>query len=212
MKKIKYILFLILCMCLLGACRHNSEPSNSETPTSSNSETPSSTSTLPKPSELANLSDLAKVINYSLNTTYLVKTTASIKDSNIEVYKVERTISITNDETKAGSSLTYTYTLDSSFTLSSETSVETFDSLDVSTLFSVDLNDNYFESKTINTNGLTGVIKKGNAQSFFKDQNVKSDTNVVVTIKVSDFRITDVNYSYTLDNKTITTTTNYSYK
>lgn len=218
MKKFKYILFLILSICLLGSCRHKNDPSSSNSEESSipsessTSGSESSSSDVSKPTELNNLVDLSKVIEYSLNKTYLVKTSASIKDSNVEVYKIERTVSITNDSTKAGSSLTYTYTLDSSFKLSSETSVETFDSLDVNTLFSVNLSDNYFESKTINTTGLTGVIKKDSVASFFKDDSVKSDTNVNVEIAVSDFKITSVKYSYTLDNKNISTNTTYSYK
>lgn len=219
MKNLKYILFLILSICLLGSCRKNNDdpssttnPSESSISGSESSSSESSSSEISKPSELNNLADLSKVIVYSLNKTYLVKTSASIKDSNVEVYKIERTVSITNDSTKAGSSLTYTYTLDSSFKLSSETSVETFDSLDINTLFSVNLSDSYFESKTINTAGLTGVIKKDSVTSFFKDDSVKSDTNVNVEISVSDFKITNVKYSYTLDNKNISTSTTYSYK
>ncbi len=215
MKNLKYILFSILIICLFASCRKNDTPSDSgdsSESSSSSSYTPSSEKPdVEKPTSLSSLSDLEAVALYSVNNTYLVEIVGTINDSNTTVYKVERTISISDLNTKKGSSLTYTYSLDQTFTLSKETSVYTFDSLDVNTLFNVEFVESYFTSKTITLSGLVGEISKENAKLYFKDDSFKTDTNVSVNIAVSDFKLQTVTYSYTLDNKTITSTTTYNY-
>ncbi len=215
MKNLKYILFSILIICLFASCRKNDSPSDSgdsSESSSSSSSTPSSEKpNVEKPTSLSSLSDLEAVALYSVNNTYLVEIVGTINDSNTTVYKVERTISISDLNTKKGSSLTYTYSLDQTFTLSKETSVYTFDSLDVNTLFNVEFVESYFTSKTITLSGLVGEISKENAKLYFKDDSFKTDTNVSVNIAVSDFKLQTVTYSYTLDNKAITSTTTYNY-
>lgn len=164
-----------------------------------------------KPTSLENLSDLNNVIKYSVDNTYLVKSDSIVKDGNTTVYRVERTISIEDTSTKKGSSVTYYYNLDSEFKLTKTTDVKTFENLDVDTLFSGKLDDSYFSSKSISTTNVSLKVKAQNDKDYFQDESVSSSTDVSIEMNISDFKITKINISYSLDNKTINSEINYSY-
>lgn len=170
-----------------------------------------STGNVQKPTSLENLSDLNNVIKYSVDNTYLVKSDSTVKDGNTTVYRVERTISIEDTSTKKGSSVTYYYNLDSEFKLTKTTDVKTFENLDVDTLFSGKLDDSYFSSKSISTTNVSLKVKAQNAKDYFQDESVSSSTDVSIEMTISDFKITKINISYSLDNKTINSEINYSY-
>lgn len=173
--------------------------------------TSGSTGNVQKPTSLENLSDLNNVIKYSVDNTYLVKFDSTVKDGNTTVYRVERTISIEDTSTKKGSSVTYYYNLDSEFKLTKTTDVKTFENLDVDTLFSGKLDDSYFSSKSISTTNVSLKVKAQNAKDYFQDESVSSSTDVSIEMTISDFKITKINISYSLDNKTINSEINYSY-
>lgn len=211
MKRIKYILFALVLSLLFVSCKKTkTDPSSSES-----SETPiessSSKADESKPESLTNLSDLKEIISNSIKKAYLVKTESQITDSSVVVYKMDKSITISDQDTLKGSVITNTYTLDNTFALSKDTKVETIDNLDKSTLFSATLSDSYFESIAISTSGLTGEIKKDFVQNYFNSTSVSSDTNITVNIVVSNYVLQSVSYSYTLSNRIITINTTYSY-
>ncbi len=164
-----------------------------------------------KPTSLESLSDLNNVIKYSVDNTYLVKSDSTVKDGSTTVYRVERTISIEDTATKKGTSVTYYYNLDSEFKLTKTTDVKTFENLDVDTLFSGKLDDSYFSSISISTTKVSLKVKAQNAKDYFQDEAVSSSTDVSIEMTISDFKITKITISYSLDNKTINSDINYSY-
>lgn len=194
-KPYKLIFLAVLLVALFASCSGNK---TSETETT-------------HPTSLENLSDLNNVIKYSVDNTYLVKSDSIVKDGNTTVYRVERTISIEDTSTKKGSSVTYYYNLDSEFKLTKTTDVKTFENLDVDTLFSGKLDDSYFSSKSISTTNVSLKVKAQNAKDYFLDESVSSSTDVSIEMNISDFKITKINISYSLDNKTINSEINYSY-
>lgn len=202
-KPYKLIFLAVLLVALFASCSGNK---TSETETTSGS-----TGNVKKPTSLENLSDLNNVIKYSVDNTYLVKSDSIVKDGNTTVYRVERTISIEDTSTKKGSSVTYYYNLDSEFKLTKTTDVKTFENLDVDTLFSGKLDDSYFSSKSISTTNVSLKVKAQNAKDYFQDESVSSSTDVSIEMNISDFKITKINISYSLDNKTINSEINYSY-
>ena len=206
-KPYKLIFLAVLLVALFASCSGN-KTSETETihPTTSGS-----TGNVKKPTSLENLSDLNNVIKYSVDNTYLVKSDSIVKDGNTTVYRVERTISIEDTSTKKGSSVTYYYNLDSEFKLTKTTDVKTFENLDVDTLFSGKLDDSYFSSKSISTTNVSLKVKAQNAKDYFQDESVSSSTDVSIEMNISDFKITKINISYSLDNKTINSEINYSY-
>lgn len=206
-KPYKLIFLAVLLVALFASCSGN-QTSETETthPTTSGS-----TGNVKKPTSLENLSDLNNVIKYSVDNTYLVKSDSIVKDGNTTVYRVERTISIEDTSTKKGSSVTYYYNLDSEFKLTKTTDVKTFENLDVDTLFSGKLDDSYFSSKSISTTNVSLKVKAQNAKDYFQDESVSSSTDVSIEMNISDFKITKINISYSLDNKTINSEINYSY-
>lgn len=206
-KPYKLIFLAVLLVALFASCSGNK---TSETETT-HPTTSGSTGNVKKPTSLENLSDLNNVIKYSVDNTYLVKYDSIVKDGNTTVYRVERTISIEDTSTKKGSSVTYYYNLDSEFKLTKTTDVKTFENLDVDTLFSGKLDDSYFSSKSISTTNVSLKVKAQNAKDYFQDESVSSSTDVSIEMNISDFKITKINISYSLDNKTINSEINYSY-
>lgn len=206
-KPYKLIFLAVLLVALFASCSGNK---TSETETA-HPTTSGSTGNVKKPTSLENLSDLNNVIKYSVDNTYLVKSDSIVKDGNTTVYRVERTISIEDTSTKKGSSVTYYYNLDSEFKLTKTTDVKTFENLDVDTLFSGKLDDSYFSSKSISTTNVSLKVKAQNAKDYFQDESVSSSTDVSIEMNISDFKITKINISYSLDNKTINSEINYSY-
>lgn len=206
-KPYKLIFLAVLLVALFASCFGNK---TSETETT-HPTTSGSTGNVKKPTSLENLSDLNNVIKYSVDNTYLVKSDSIVKDGNTTVYRVERTISIEDTSTKKGSSVTYYYNLDSEFKLTKTTDVKTFENLDVDTLFSGKLDDSYFSSKSISTTNVSLKVKAQNAKDYFQDESVSSSTDVSIEMNISDFKITKINISYSLDNKTINSEINYSY-
>lgn len=206
-KPYKLIFLAVLLVALFASCYGNK---TSETETT-HPTTSGSTGNVKKPTSLENLSDLNNVIKYSVDNTYLVKSDSIVKDGNTTVYRVERTISIEDTSTKKGSSVTYYYNLDSEFKLTKTTDVKTFENLDVDTLFSGKLDDSYFSSKSISTTNVSLKVKAQNAKDYFQDESVSSSTDVSIEMNISDFKITKINISYSLDNKTINSEINYSY-
>lgn len=206
-KPYKLIFLAVLLVALFASCSGNKTSETEIThPTTSGS-----TGNVKKPTSLENLSDLNNVIKYSVDNTYLVKSDSIVKDGNTTVYRVERTISIEDTSTKKGSSVTYYYNLDSEFKLTKTTDVKTFENLDVDTLFSGKLDDSYFSSKSISTTNVSLKVKAQNAKDYFQDESVSSSTDVSIEMNISDFKITKINISYSLDNKTINSEINYSY-
>lgn len=206
-KPYKLIFLAVLLVALFASCSGNKTFETETThPTTSGS-----TGNVKKPTSLENLSDLNNVIKYSVDNTYLVKSDSIVKDGNTTVYRVERTISIEDTSTKKGSSVTYYYNLDSEFKLTKTTDVKTFENLDVDTLFSGKLDDSYFSSKSISTTNVSLKVKAQNAKDYFQDESVSSSTDVSIEMNISDFKITKINISYSLDNKTINSEINYSY-
>lgn len=206
-KPYKLIFLAVLLVALFASCSGNK---TSETGTT-HPTTSGSTGNVKKPTSLENISDLNNVIKYSVDNTYLVKSDSIVKDGNTTVYRVERTISIEDTSTKKGSSVTYYYNLDSEFKLTKTTDVKTFENLDVDTLFSGKLDDSYFSSKSISTTNVSLKVKAQNAKDYFQDESVSSSTDVSIEMNISDFKITKINISYSLDNKTINSEINYSY-
>lgn len=208
-KPYKLIFLAVLLVALFASCSCSGNKT-SETETT-HPTTSGSTGNVKKPTSLENLSDLNNVIKYSVDNTYLVKSDSIVKDGNTTVYRVERTISIEDTSTKKGSSVTYYYNLDSEFKLTKTTDVKTFENLDVDTLFSGKLDDSYFSSKSISTTNVSLKVKAQNAKDYFQDESVSSSTDVSIEMTISDFKITKINISYSLDNKTINSEINYSY-
>lgn len=206
-KPYKLIFLAVLLVALFASCSGNKTSETETTPPT----TSGSTGNVKKPTSLENLSDLNNVIKYSVDNTYLVKSDSIVKDGNTTVYRVERTISIEDTSTKKGSSVTYYYNLDSEFKLTKTTDVKTFENLDVDTLFSGKLDDSYFSSKSISTTNVSLKVKAQNAKDYFQDESVSSSTDVSIEMNISDFKITKINISYSLDNKTINSEINYSY-
>lgn len=205
-KPYKLIFLAVLLVAPFASCSCSGNKT-SDTITTTNS----SAGNVEKPTSLESLSDLNNVIKYSVDNTYLVRSDSTVKDGTTTVYRVERTISIEDVTTKKGSSVTYYYNLDSDFKLTRTTDVKTFESLDVNTLFSGKLDDNYFTSKSISTTNVSLKVKAQNAKDYFQDDTVSSSTDVSVEMTVSDFKITKITISYSLDNKTINSEINYSY-
>lgn len=166
---------------------------------------------VPKPTALANVSDLNKVVIYSLNNTYLVRSNSSIKDGSTEVYRVERTINVEDTQTKSGSVLTYYYELDEDFKLTRRTDVKQFKNLDIDTLLGINLNESYLKDISISTSSVTYKVNAANAKDYYKNDDVTSDTDVAVSMTISDFKITNITTSYSLNGKTISSETTYSY-
>ena len=208
-KPYKLIFLAVLLVIPFTSCSCSGNKT-SETETT-HPTTSGSTGNVQKPTSLENLSDLNNVIKYSVDNTYLVKSDSTVKDGNTTVYRVERTISIEDTSTKKGSSVTYYYNLDSEFKLTKTTDVKTFENLDVDTLFSGKLDDSYFLSKSISTTNVSLKVKAQNAKDYFQDESVSSSTDVSIEMTISDFKITKINISYSLDNKTINSEINYSY-
>lgn len=208
-KPYKLIFLAVLLVVPFTSCSCSGNKT-SETETT-HPTTSGSTGNVQKPTSLENLSDLNNVIKYSVDNTYLVKSDSTVKDGNTTVYRVERTISIEDTSTKKGSSVTYYYNLDSEFKLTKTTDVKTFENLDVDTLFSGKLDDSYFSSKSISTTNVSLKVKAQNAKDYFQDESVSSSTDVSIEMTISDFKITKINISYSLDNKTINSEINYSY-
>lgn len=208
-KPYKLIFLAVLLVVPFTSCSCSGNKT-SETETT-HPTTSGSTGNVQKPTSLENLSDLNNVIKYSVDNTYLVKFDSTVKDGNTTVYRVERTISIEDTSTKKGSSVTYYYNLDSEFKLTKTTDVKTFENLDVDTLFSGKLDDSYFSSKSISTTNVSLKVKAQNAKDYFQDESVSSSTDVSIEMTISDFKITKINISYSLDNKTINSEINYSY-
>lgn len=208
-KPYKLIFLAVLLVVPFTSCSCSGNKT-SETETT-HPTTSGSTGNVQKPTSLENLSDLNNVIKYSVDNTYLVKSDSIVKDGNTTVYRVERTISIEDTSTKKGSSVTYYYNLDSEFKLTKTTDVKTFENLDVDTLFSGKLDDSYFSSKSISTTNVSLKVKAQNAKDYFQDESVSSSTDVSIEMTISDFKITKINISYSLDNKTINSEINYSY-
>ena len=208
-KPYKLIFLAVLLVVPFTSCSCSGNKT-SETETT-HPTTSGSTGNVQKPTSLENLSDLTNVIKYSVDNTYLVKSDSTVKDGNTTVYRVERTISIEDTSTKKGSSVTYYYNLDSEFKLTKTTDVKTFENLDVDTLFSGKLDDSYFSSKSISTTNVSLKVKAQNAKDYFQDESVSSSTDVSIEMTISDFKITKINISYSLDNKTINSEINYSY-
>lgn len=208
-KPYKLIFLAVLLVVPFTSCSCSGNKT-SETETT-HPTTSGSTGNVQKPTSLENLSDLNNVIKYSADKTYLVKSDSTVKDGNTTVYRVERTISIEDTSTKKGSSVTYYYNLDSEFKLTKTTDVKTFENLDVDTLFSGKLDDSYFSSKSISTTNVSLKVKAQNAKDYFQDESVSSSTDVSIEMTISDFKITKINISYSLDNKTINSEINYSY-
>lgn len=208
-KPYKLIFLAVLLVVPFTSCSCSGNKT-SETETT-HPTTSGSTGNVQKPTSLENLSDLNNVIKYSVDNTYLVKSDSTVKDGNTTVYRVERTISIEDTSTKKGSSVTYYYNLDSEFKLTKTTDVKTFENLDVDTLFSGKLDDSYFSSKSISTTNVSLNVKAQNAKDYFQDESVSSSTDVSIEMTISDFKITKINISYSLDNKTINSEINYSY-
>lgn len=208
-KPYKLIFLAVLLVVPFTSCSCSGNKT-SETETT-HPTTSGSTGNVQKPTSLENLSDLNNVIKYSADNTYLVKSDSTVKDGNTTVYRVERTISIEDTSTKKGSSVTYYYNLDSEFKLTKTTDVKTFENLDVDTLFSGKLDDSYFSSKSISTTNVSLKVKAQNAKDYFQDESVSSSTDVSIEMTISDFKITKINISYSLDNKTINSEINYSY-
>ena len=208
-KPYKLIFLAVLLVVPFTSCSCSGNKT-SETETT-HPTTSGSTGNVQKPTSLENLSDLNNVIKYSADNTYLVKSDSIVKDGNTTVYRVERTISIEDTSTKKGSSVTYYYNLDSEFKLTKTTDVKTFENLDVDTLFSGKLDDSYFSSKSISTTNVSLKVKAQNAKDYFQDESVSSSTDVSIEMTISDFKITKINISYSLDNKTINSEINYSY-
>ena len=208
-KPYKLIFLAVLLVVPFTSCSCSGNKT-SETETT-HPTTSGSTGNVQKPTSLENLSDLNNVIKYSADNTYLVKSDSTVKDGNTTVYRVERTISIEDTSTKKGSSVTYYYNLDSEFKLTKTTDVKTFENLDVDTLFSGKLDESYFSSKSISTTNVSLKVKAQNAKDYFQDESVSSSTDVSIEMTISDFKITKINISYSLDNKTINSEINYSY-
>lgn len=208
-KPYKLIFLAVLLVIPFTSCSCSGNKT-SETETT-HPTTSGSTGNVQKPTSLESLSDLNNVIKYSVDNTYLVKSDSTVKDGNTTVYRVERTISIEDTSTKKGSSVTYYYNLDSEFKLTKTTDVKTFENLDVDTLFSGKLDDSYFLSKSISTTNVSLKVKAQNAKDYFQDESVSSCTDVSIEMTISDFKITKINISYSLDNKTINSEINYSY-
>lgn len=208
-KPYKLIFLAVLLVVPFTSCSCSGNKT-SETETT-HPTTSGSTGNVQKPTSLENLSDLNNVIKYSADNTYLVKSDSTVKDGNTTVYRVEKTISIEDTSTKKGSSVTYYYNLDSEFKLTKTTDVKTFENLDVDTLFSGKLDDSYFSSKSISTTNVSLKVKAQNAKDYFQDESVSSSTDVSIEMTISDFKITKINISYSLDNKTINSEINYSY-
>lgn len=208
-KPYKLIFLAVLLVVPFASCScSGNKTSESETtqPTTSGS-----TGNVEKPTSLESLSDLNNVIKYSVDNTYLVKSDSTVKDGATTVYRVERTISIEDTATKKGTSVTYYYNLDSEFKLTKTTDVKTFENLDVDTLFSGKLDDSYFSSISISTTKVSLKVKAQNAKDYFQDEAVSSSTDVSIEMTISDFKITKITISYSLDNKTINSDINYSY-
>lgn len=196
MKKIKYIILTLFILTFFISCKKDDKPTT----------TPSEV-----PTKLESFSDLEDVILYSMGNTYLVSTSSSIKDGSQEVYKLERTITITDSDSMSGSNVTNYYTMNSSFTLEKSIKVDYFENLNIKELFGLNINESYFSSSSINSTSVSLVIKQDKASECFNDENVKSSTDITVNMIISDFKITKVSYSYTLSNKIISSTTSYSY-
>lgn len=205
MKKIKYILFASLVLVSFTSCKNsnNDDTNNSSTTTINRVE---------KPTSLSNISDLSKVISYSLDNTYLVNINTTVSDSSVIVYQYTKSVTIEDTNTKKGNSVTTKKQLDDTFTLvTKDTKVETFDSLDINKLFTCSLNESYLSNVSITESKVTYNVKKDSSTNYFNDTNAVSDTDVSVTMSVSDYKITSIVYSYTVDSKAISSTTSYSY-
>lgn len=196
MKKIKYIILTVFILTFFISCKKDDKPTT----------TPSEV-----PTKLESLKDLENVILYSMENTYLVTTKSSIKDGSTEVYKLERTITITDNETMSGSTVTNYYNLNSSFTLEKSIKVDYFENLNSKELFGLQIDESYFASSSINSSSVTLVIKKDKTTECFNDDSVVSSSDINVNMTIIDYKITDLTYNYTLDNKTISSVTSYKY-
>lgn len=205
MKKIKYILFASLVLVSFTSCKNsnNDDTNNSSTTTINRVE---------KPTSLSNISDLSKVISYSLDNTYLVNINTTVSDSSVVVYQYTKSVTIEDNNTKKGNSVTTKKQLDDTFTLvTKDTKVETFDSLDINKLFTCSLNESYLSNVSITESKVTYNVKKDSSTNYFNDTNAVSDTDVSVTMLVSDYKVTSIVYTYTVNSKAISSTTTYSY-
>ncbi len=196
MKKIKYIILTLFILTFFVSCKKDDKPTT----------TPSEV-----PTKLESLKDLENVILYSMENTYLVTTKSSIKDGTTEVYKLERTITITDNETMSGSTVTNYYNLNSSFTLEKSIKVDYFENLNSKELFGLQIDESYFSSSSINSTSVTLVIKKDKTTECFNDESVVSSSDINVNMTISDYKISELTYNYTLDNKTISSVTSYKY-
>lgn len=152
------------------------------------------------------------MISYSLDNTYLVNINTTVSDSSVIVYQYTKSVTIEDTNTKKGNSVTTKKQLDDTFTLvTKDTKVETFDSLDINKLFTCSLNESYLSNVSITESKVTYNVKKDSSTNYFNDTNAVSDTDVSVTMSVSDYKITSIVYSYTVDSKAISSTTSYSY-
>ncbi len=208
MKKLKYLLFLIPVLFAFTSCKKNDN--NDDIKTTDDSTT--SVQRVEKPTSLTTLSDLNSVILYSLDNTYLVKTTTQVSDGSVVVYQIDKSVTIDDTVAKSGSFVTTTKMLDETFALvTKSTDVEKFTNLDINSLFTCDLNESYLSNVSISLTNVSYSVKKDSSTRYFKSDDAKSDTDVSVTMNVNDFKVTSITYSYTLDSKTISSTTTYSY-
>ncbi len=208
MKNLKYLLFLISVLFAFTSCKKNDN--SDDTKTTDDSTT--SFQRVEKPTSLTTLSDLNSVILYSLDNTYLVKTTTQVSDGSVVVYQIDKSVTIDDTLAKSGSFVTTTKMLDETFALvTKSTDVKKFTNLDINSLFTCDLNESYLSNVSISLTNVSYSVKKDSSTHYFKSEDAKSDNDVSVTMNVNDFKITSITYSYTLDSKTISSTTTYSY-
>lgn len=195
MKKIKYLFYSLLVCTLLVLVSCKKEEATTQ----------------PVVTTIDTLDKLSNCIKESIPKSYQVVTTTSIKDGQTEVYRKVVSISLNNQDTLSAEISIDTYTLNSSFQLEKSTTVEKVSNIDSNQVFGYDLNANYFTTYTVTEDGLSSTVKASFAGSLLNSSTVKATNDFDFNIILNNRKITNLDYSYSMDNKAVTVTSEYSY-
>lgn len=187
MKKIKYVLCIVLMFTLasLASCSKNKD--------------------------IETIEALVSCIKDSISNPYQVVTTTSIKDGQTEVYRRVITISLEKSEVLSGTITTETYELNSNFTLEKSTTVETVNQINIDSLFTYNLNSNYFSSYTVNNDGLISNVKASSAKDLLNSSSVVVASDFPFNITLNNKRISTLSTSYKMNSMDVAISTIYSY-
>lgn len=192
-------LFAMVTMLSLVAC-------GGDNPTTTTSESTATSSN----SKFSLTVDLIKT---SVSDANVITYTSVITDNNVEVKKIDKTITVDRDGGISAMVRSNVETLNSSFELTSVITYEEINEFDPNTVFTYNLEEGYMSNiEVLSDAQLKGTVKAENAKTFFNAESLDVKGDCSVEFNFEDGKLVNYKISYTTaSNRVVNINCVYTY-